>query len=156
MALALLDTNVLVYFAYRSAPLHKEAETLLERGLRKRGVFCIAPQNLVEFAAVVTRRRRGEPVLPAEALIRMTDTFYRSRTLTKIYPRRGTVMRAIREGNALEVYGSAWYDLFLAVTMRDAGVRAIVTENAADFRRIPFVTAYGIEEAAKNENLIGP
>lgn len=62
-------------------------------------------------------------------------------------------MRAIREGNSLGIYGSAWYDLFLAVTMRDAGVRAIVTENAADFRRIPFVTAYGIEEAAENQNL---
>ena len=151
MAMALLDTNVLVYFAYRRAPLHELAENLIERGLRQRGLYCIAPQNLVEFAAVVTRRRRDETPLPAETIVRISDTLYRSRSMVKIYPRRGTVMRAIREGNALGIYGSAWYDVFLAVTMRDAGVRAIVTENVSDFRRIPFVDAYGIQEAANRQ-----
>jgi predicted nucleic acid-binding protein len=149
--MALLDTNVLVYFAYRRAPLHELAENLIERGLRQRGLYCIAPQNLVEFAAVVTRRRRDETPLPAETIVRISDTLYRSRSMVKIYPRRGTVMRAIREGNALGIYGSAWYDVFLAVTMRDAGVRAIVTENVSDFRRIPFVDAYGIQEAANRQ-----
>ena len=151
MAMALLDTNVLVYFAYRRAPLHELAENLIERGLRQRGLYCIAPQNLVEFAAVVTRRRRDETPLPAETIVRISDTLYRSRSMVKIYPRRGTVMRAIREGNALGIYRSAWYDVFLAVTMRDAGVRAIVTENVSDFRRIPFVDAYGIQEAANRQ-----
>jgi len=151
VAMALLDTNVLVYFAYRRAPLHELAENLIERGLRQRGLYCIAPQNLVEFAAVVTRRRRDETPLPAETIVRISDTLYRSRSMVKIYPRRGTVMRAIREGNALGIYGSAWYDVFLAVTMRDAGVRAIVTENVSDFRRIPFVDAYGIQEAANRQ-----
>ena len=148
MPATLLDTNVLVFFAYRSTPLHKAAEWLLERGLRRRGLYCIAPQNLVEFAAVVTRRRRDETPLPAETIVRITETLFHSRRLTKIYPRRGTVMRAIHEGNTLGIYGSAWYDLFLAVTMRDAGIRDIVTDNVADFRRIPFITAYGIAEAA--------
>jgi predicted nucleic acid-binding protein len=153
MAMALLDTNVLVYFSYRRAPLHEAAQKLIERGLQRRGLFCIAPQNLVEFAAVVTRRRRDEAPLPPETILRISDTLYRSRTLAKIYPKRGTVMRAIREGNALGVYGSAWYDLFLAATMRDAGVQRIITENVSDFRRIPFIDAHGIQEAADAEEL---
>lgn len=145
---ALLDTNVLVHAAYRRSPAHAAAATLLDRGLRERGVFCIAPQNLVEFAAVVTRQRRGDHPLPAEDVLRITDLLYRSRTLTKIYPRRGTVARAMSEGSRLGINGAAWYDLFLALTMRDAGVGVIVTENVSDFRQFPFVAARGLAEHA--------
>lgn len=148
MATALLDTNVLVYAAYRRSPFHEAAALLVDRGLKQRGVFCIAPQNLVEFAAVATRRRQHDHPIPPSDVFRMTDLLYRSRTLTKIYPRRGTVARALREGVRLEISGSAWYDLFLALTMRDAGVRSIVTENISDFERLPFVVARRISEEA--------
>lgn len=63
----------------------------------------------------------------------MASVLYRSRRLIKIYPKRGTVIRTLREGRALNVRGPAWYDLFLAVTMRDAGVHLIITENTSDF-----------------------
>lgn len=148
MAPALLDTNVLVYAAYRRSPFHDAAAVLVNRGLKQRGVFCISPQNLVEFAAVVTRRRQQDQPLPFDHVLRIADLLYRSRTLAKIYPRRGTVARAIREGARLEIRGSAWYDLFLAMTMRDAGVRSIITENVSDFEQLPFVVARRISEAA--------
>lgn len=45
----------------------------------------------------------------------------------------------MREGSRVGVYGSSWYDLFLALTMQDAGVRSIVTENVSDFERFAFV-----------------
>lgn len=147
MAAALLDTNVLVYATYARSPFHTEAATLLDRGLRQRGLFCIAPQNLVEFAAVVTRRRPGDTPLPANDVLRITDLLYRSRTLTKIYPQRGTAARAMQDGTTLGIVGSAWYDLFLAMTMRDAGIRAVITENTVDFQKFPFVTARSISQA---------
>ena len=147
MALALLNTNVLVYASYRRSPLHALAATLLDRGLRQRGLYCIAPQNLVEFAAVVTRRRAGDDPLPDEEVLRITDILYRSRTLIKIYPRRGTVARAMTEGARLEIRGATWYDLFLALTMRDAGVRDLITENVSDFERLPFLRTRTISEA---------
>ncbi len=56
-------------------------------------------------------------------------------------------MRALREGAALGVTGPAWYDLFLAMTMRDAGVSAIITENVDDFRKFPFISPRRIERA---------
>jgi len=146
MALALLDTNVLIYAVYRRSPLHAQAATLLERALKERGLYCIAPQNLIEFAAVVTRRRAADHSLPDEEVLRITDLLYRSRTLMKIYPRRGTVARALIEGSRLGIHGSAWYDLFLALTMRDAGVRIVVTENVSDFDQFPFVSARKIAE----------
>lgn len=148
----LLDTNVLVHAAYRRSPLHVPAAQLVERALHERGAYCIAPQNLIEFAAVVTRRRAGQTPMAAEAVNRMTDLLYRSRTLRKIYQRRSTVMRAIREGVVLGIHGPTWYDLFLAVTMRDAGVRVIITENVADFLKFPFVTPRTIEEAVLDKS----
>jgi predicted nucleic acid-binding protein len=148
MALALLDTNVLVHAVYRGSPLHAAAAELVDRGLRESHRFCIAPQNLVEFAAVVTRSRLVEkPIVPEEAS-RMMLLLHRSRRLSKIYPKRGTVARAMREGAALKIVGPVWYDLFLAVTMRDAGVRMIVTENVTDFSRFPFIDARPMSSAA--------
>jgi len=141
---ALLDTNILVYAAYRRSPLHEQAAILVDRGLKQRGLYCIAPQNLVEFAAVTTRRRSGDHPISGEEVLRITDLLYRSRTLMKIYPRRGTVARALAEGARHGVSGAAWYDLFLALTMRDAGVRTIVTENVTDFEQLHFITAQRI------------
>jgi predicted nucleic acid-binding protein len=87
--------------------------------------------------------------MPPRELARMIELLYRSRRLSKIYPRRGTVIRAIREGTKLGISGPAWYDLFLAATARDAGVDVIVTDNVSDFRRFPFISTLSIEEAAR-------
>jgi predicted nucleic acid-binding protein len=143
---ALLDTNVLIHAAYRRAPLHGPARKILDRALGQRAKYCIAPQNLVEFAAVVTRKKLVHEPLPGDEVARFVSVLYGSRNLKKIYPKRATVMRALREGTALGITGPAWYDLFLALTMRDAGVCVIVTEDITHYRRFPFVTARRMDE----------
>lgn len=148
MPLALLDSNVLVHAAYAASPHHLAASRLVAAGLRQRGRFCISPQNLVEFAAVTTRQRFVDPPLTGEAVERMSSILYRSRRLRKIYPSRGAVRLAMQEGARLGIAGPAWYDLYLAVTMRGAGIRDVVTENVRDFEHIPFVTARRIEDAS--------
>lgn len=148
MVESLLDTNVLVHAAFRRSPWHGPAAGLVDVGLRRRGLFCVAPQVLVEFASVVTRPGFvSAPLSPAEAA-RMARVLYRSRKLRKIYPSRGTVSRTIQEGRTLGAAGTVWYDLFLAVTMRDAGVSVVVTENVRDFRRFPWVKVRRIGQAA--------
>lgn len=147
MALALLDTNVLVHSVYSGSPHHEAAARLVDLGLRKSGHFCIAPQNIIEFAAVVTRGRFVDPPLSSVEAARIAKLLYQSRRLRKIYPKRGTVMRSIREGAALGIRGATWYDLFLALTMRDAGVQVIVTENTTDFQKFPFLSPRRIQEA---------
>jgi predicted nucleic acid-binding protein len=140
----LLDSNVLVHAVYKGSPLHAAAAELVDRGLRHRDVYCIAPQNLVEFAAVVTRPRLVSPPLPGREVVRIAELLYRSRRLAKIYPSRGTVIRAMRHGAIIGVSGPRWYDLFLAMTMTDAGVNTVITENVDDFQGIPFITARDI------------
>ncbi len=147
----LLDTNVLVHAAYRGAPLHGNAARLVDRGLRERGRYCISPQNLVEFAAVVTRERLVVSAMTPEDLRRMTETLYESRLLAKVYPKRGTVRRALRDGATLGLSGPRWHDLYLAATMRDAGIDTIITEDLETFRKFSFIRAVGIEEASQDE-----
>jgi predicted nucleic acid-binding protein len=147
MAAALLDSNVLIQAAYKRAPFHTQAAALVAQGLRRGKRFCLAPQNLIEFAAVVTRKRFVDPPMAPAEVQRITDMLYRSRRLAKIYPQRGTVRRALAEGATLGIQGPRWYDLFLAVTMRDAAVEIVITENTTDFAHIPFVRALTIDAA---------
>ncbi len=148
MAPALLDTNVLVHAIYADSPLYDAALTLVTRGMTERGRYCIAPQNLVEFAAVATRPRFVHPALTPEEAATKVALLFRSRILSKIYPRRATVLRAAAHGRALGIAGPAWYDLLLATSMSEAGVGVVITENVSDFARFPFVTARRIQDEA--------
>jgi hypothetical protein len=74
---------------------------------------------------------------------------FKSRTLSKIYPKRATVLRAMQTGAQLGIKGPRWYDLFLAETMRDSGVDVIVTDDVRHFRQFQFLTAQTIEDAAR-------
>ena len=143
----LLDTNVIVHAVYKGSPLHVPATALLTRALERKGQFCIAPQNIVEFLSVVTRERFVDPPLPAEDAVRIANKLFKSRRLRKIYPARGTVLRAAKEGQRIGLKGTAWYDLYLAVTMRDNRIETIVTENVRDFRLFGFVSPIRIEDA---------
>jgi predicted nucleic acid-binding protein len=77
----------------------------------------------------------------------VASTLFRSRRFRKIYPVRGTVNRAIAEGKHIDLTGTRWYDLYLAVTMRDNRVATIVTENIRDFRALDFISAIRIQDA---------
>jgi predicted nucleic acid-binding protein len=147
---SLLDTNVLVHAAYRGSRLYPLASALVNRGLKERGVFCISPQVLVEFAAVVTRERFVSPPMEPGDVARICSILFKSRTLGKIYPKRATVLRALSAGTQLALQGPRWYDLYLAQTMRDAGVDTIITEDRVHFRQIPFITVRSIREAAES------
>lgn len=144
MSLALLDTNILVHAAFKSAEHYLSAANILDEGLRQAGRYCVSPQNLIEFAAVTSRARHVVNPLSAEQINRITRKIYSSRTLHKIYPKRATAQRAIEMGMQLKISGPEWYDLHLAMTMRDNGVQQIVTLNQKDFLKFPFVKAVAL------------
>src|SRR5262249_10182121 len=100
MTLNLLDTNVLVHAAYKASPLYQAAARLIDAGLKRSGRFCIAPQNLIEFAAVASRPRFVSPPLPPAEISRIVTLLFASRRLAKIYPKRGSAMRAVTQGCA--------------------------------------------------------
>ncbi|MBS4028270.1 MAG: hypothetical protein KGZ58_06495 [Ignavibacteriales bacterium] len=56
--LGLCDTNVLVYAADRMSPFYSSSLALRERGLQGEIAFCITPQILFEFYAIITDPKR--------------------------------------------------------------------------------------------------
>lgn len=86
---------------------------------------------------------------PAD-VFRISSVLFRSRSLAKIYPKRATVLRALRTGTELGLKGPRWYDIFLAETMRDAGIEVIITEDLSHFLQISFITARSIRDAVQS------
>lgn len=144
---AALDTNVLVYAHDRQSAFFAGAGALLDAALRHPGLYAVTPQVLSEFFAVISDGRRvpnpATPAVAADAVIRLC----RSRSLAKVYPKRGTIARAVRLAARLHRPGAALFDVILAQTLLDGGVRRIVTEDVADFGRIPGLTAKTIAQA---------
>ena len=67
--IALVDSNVLVHALYRESEHHERCRALIEQSQAGQVALCVAPQNLTEFYAVVTDRRRvAIPRESAEAL----------------------------------------------------------------------------------------
>jgi hypothetical protein len=89
-----------------------------------------------------------EPPISAQDAYKMGQILYQSRCLSKIYPKRGTVIRTLRDGRDRKATGARWYDLFLVATMKDGKVHEIITENVKDFSNIPAITVHTISRAA--------
>src|SRR3989442_15293153 len=71
---ALLDTNVLVYAVFPAMPEHAASRALVDTAKTAGANVHIAPQNLVEFYAVVTDPRRvTQPKTSDEALQAIGD-----------------------------------------------------------------------------------
>lgn len=65
----LLDTNVLIDALYKDSDPHPAARALLDQARQEDAGFCITPQVLAEFYAVVTHPKRvTHPKSPEEAL----------------------------------------------------------------------------------------
>jgi predicted nucleic acid-binding protein len=144
----LIDSNLLVCAHNRQAPLFPPAASLLDSALRRADRWCVSPQNLAEFFAVVTDPRRfPHPLTPGEGARRL-DRLWRSRTLHKIYPQRGTLARAAHLAGRLARRGGDFFDVLLAQTMLDNGVSRVVTADAGDFKGIPGITAESPAPAA--------
>jgi uncharacterized protein len=65
----LLDTNVLIDALYKDSDHHPAARALLDQAKQEDAGFCITPQVLAEFYAVVTHPKRVTHLKsPEEAL----------------------------------------------------------------------------------------
>jgi len=136
----LLDTNILVHAAGTRSPKHAAAKELRDRTASGQLDACLAAQVLVEFYAVVTDPRRFRPPLtPPQA--RGELAAYLASPLKVILPRPTTVARMLDLAGSRLARGGNIFDVFLAATMLDNGVRAIYTENVRDFAGIADIEA---------------
>ncbi|MGA1874777.1 MAG: type II toxin-antitoxin system VapC family toxin [bacterium] len=138
--IALLDTNILVYAADKSSPFYKASLLLREKGLRGELSFCICPQTLTEFFAIVTDFKRvSKPRTQREALSEIEKYLF-SKNILKIYPGPEVVEIMIDLLKKYKITKQKIFDLQLVATMLSNNINHIYTYNSKDFSMFKEIT----------------
>ena len=138
---AMLDANVLVYASNKTSPHYQAALHIRDQGQQGKIALCVTPQVLNEYFAVITRPSKvPNPVSPAKAYAEVLK-FYASTAISKIYPTLGVGARLETLLAECPVTGLDIYDLYLAATMLESGVKKIYTYDSSIFSRISEVQA---------------
>lgn len=134
MASYLLDTNDLVYRINAGDPWHGPTVAALSALRRRKQPLWLAPQILIEFRRVCTRRagEGGLGMTPEEAT--------RARTLAErlfgVLPETPAIYPAWKAlVDAAQVQGKQVHDARLVVVCHAAGISHVLTVNVADFQR---------------------
>lgn len=125
MALALVDTNVLVYrFDSRFPRKQQIATALLRRGLAE-GTVRIPHQAVVELVRAATRPQKGDrPILPAEEARREAEDLLNQ--FEVLYPNDAVVRMALR---GAATYHLAWWDAHLWAYAECYGLGELLSED---------------------------
>ena len=133
---AVLDTNILAYAYDRSdAKRRKICGKIVKSCFLGESRCYVSGQILGELYVVLTKKV-AKPLSNAQAAL-IIDGFVDSPNWGKLDYSHATVKRTVED---LKTVGTSFWDMLIAETMRDAGVRLLYTENEKDFEMIPWVT----------------
>jgi hypothetical protein len=135
---ALLDTNVLVYAMNKDAVHHDVCRALLDRAFAREIRVCLVPQILFEYFAVVTSpRQMSIPLGVADAA---SDIKRLRQALPVVYPSERIVDLTLDLVRALGHSGRHVFDIVLAATMLENGIKGIFTFDGR-FAKVPGIIA---------------
>jgi predicted nucleic acid-binding protein len=124
-ALALADTNVLVYRFDRRYPAKQAKATELLRDGIVSGALRIAHQAIVEFVAATTRRMRdGSQLLEEHDARREAEELLRQ--LEVLYPSEAVLRLALRGAAA---YQLSWFDAHMWAYAEHHGIAVLLSED---------------------------
>lgn len=138
---ALVDTNVLVYALFPSAPQHAASRALVESARAPDAGLVVFPQMLAEFFAVVTNPRRVSPEKSVADALSAVEQFLALPGLALLPVPVDVVSRWVQLVRAKPVTGGDVFDYQAAAAMLSSGIPTIYTYNATDFSGIHGVTA---------------
>jgi toxin-antitoxin system PIN domain toxin len=134
-AIALLDTNVLVYAADETSPFYNRSRDLMDRGLSGQTLLCVCPQVLIEFFAIITDSRRVENPREPEEAVEEIEKYLLSKNILKIYPKEDTLQRTMILVKKYNLKRQRVFDAQLVATMLSNGIEQIYTFNQEDFSK---------------------
>ena len=130
----LIDTNVLVYGFENSDKFKQEKSMLvIEKSAVENNVF-VSVQNMAELARVLTEKVK----IKVPANITQTYLLKMGNLFRRIFYDEFTIMNAL---DISEKYKLHFFDALLVATMKENGIKTIITENDKDFEKIPFIKA---------------
>jgi uncharacterized protein len=136
-----LDTNLLVYAHNIASPYHNKAKTFVESVINERDsednfMVCLTLQVLMEFLNVITWQRLEAP-LPLPAAIQTVQD-YIDTGIPILYPQPTqlqTLLALLKEvGTRKRIF-----DIALAATLKDHGIKGLFTVNTTDFEGLSFL-----------------
>ena len=128
-----LDTNVLVYAADASFPLHSDARAIRDRAVAEQHNVRLCYSVLLEFFAVVTDSRRvGNPLTPTEAW-REVGSYLN--VFDVLYPDERTFAALEELIHRYRIRRQAIFDALVVAMMIQHGVIGVYTANLKDFER---------------------
>ncbi|MEW6608636.1 MAG: PIN domain-containing protein [bacterium] len=128
----LIDTNILVYAYDTSEGIKHEASKNLLKQIWEAGGGIVCVQNMMEFFVVITQKVEN-PIDVKEAKTIVEDILKSDNW--KIIDRDvDTFLSAI---DLVSKYNIHLWDAVIAACMKENGIIEIVTENKADFEKIP-------------------
>ncbi len=127
----LIDSNILVYYwDIRAGKKHLLAKELLDPVWKKETEYALSVQNLSEFFSVITTKNKLSKEKAAQIIRDITEfPYWRIFQITE-----ASIRLAV--GIATKTNAPFW-DVLIAATMKEHGIREIVTENEKDFANIP-------------------
>jgi len=139
LIISLIDTNILVHANNEDSLYHKTSKDLIENALNGDIEVALSIQNLVEFYAVITDKRRVEhPISPKRAK-ELLEFYHVNEFIKIIHPLHKTINTL---ANLIEKYkpkGQSIFDYLLIATMNDHGISQIFTRNTKDFKIFDFL-----------------
>lgn len=132
---AVIDTNILAYAYDKSDPKRRKiCERLVNSGFEGEARFCVSSQVLGELYVVLTRK--VVKPLPKEKATLLVNAFLESQNWEKLNYNHLTVKHALED---LRSMTTPFWDIMIAETMKEAGVRNLYTENEKNFKEIPWI-----------------
>ena len=126
-----LDTNVLVYAADKSFPLHSAARDVRDRAVAEQRKARLCYSVLLEFFAVVTDSRHvGNPLPPAEA---WREVVAYLKTFEVLYPDERTLVELGKLGVRYQITRQTIFDALIVAMMLQHDISGIYTDKSKDF-----------------------
>ncbi len=132
-----VDTNILVCAFDQSEKKKRQiCEKLVRTTFQGESNSYLSNQILGELFVVLTNKV-AKP-LSKEKASTIVRGFIDSLKWNKTNYDHSTVRRALADAETINI---SFWDLLIAETMRDAGVRVLLTENTKDFSKVPWIKA---------------
>lgn len=129
-----LDSNILIYsLVDNNIKKRSIASGIVKRGFTGTLNLYLSPQVLLEVYSITTGTKKIHIPLPGPDAKKLIEIIISSR-IKLIYPGEKTLNTLLEFIGKVKPAGAGIFDLHIAATMTEHGIKKIYTENITDFK----------------------
>ena len=138
----LVDSNILVYLLDKNSPFHHQVNAFFKTLIHRQVSVYIAQQNLLELLSVLTKKHQlaKHSALQKVNLLAQEPLFHIISPLPETF---SSFLKLLKPLPSPDIY-----DVYLAATCLDNGIKAILSNNPKDFANMKGLKVYGLKQLA--------